>query len=174
MIVVGGTYSWFPKVVAFRHDLCRSCEQESLALATRTYDFLHLFWVPVLPLGRWTRWGCGHCGKDPAQTSEVRRSWKIALLIILALLVLISALAAGRNGDYGYGIWIGRAVAFLFVVLVAWVVLRPQGITDLEQRRALVQPFDGGACPLCGAHMVRSLVTSTCSDCEAEHRPLEL
>jgi hypothetical protein len=174
MIVVGGTYSWFPKVVAFRRDLCRSCQQESLVLATRTYDFLHLFWVPVLPLGRWTRWGCGACGIDPAQTSEVRRSLRVVLVVFLAILVIIFALASGRNGDYGYGIWVGRGLALLFVLLVAWWALRPQGITDFEQRRALVPPFDGGDCPLCGAHLVRSLITSTCSDCEAEHRPLDL
>ncbi len=76
------------------------------------------------------------------------------------------------DSEYAIPVWMGRALAGLVVALVGWWAVRPTGSKDYELRRATVQPYNESACPLCGAHLVRTLTETTCSGCAAEHRPL--
>ena len=71
MLVIFGTYNFAKKPVAYRADYCRSCEGERLTLGVRSFDAFHLFWIPVLPLGFWTRWYCGQCQAHPHEADLV-------------------------------------------------------------------------------------------------------
>ena len=51
MILIHGVYHWRPTPVAFRNDYCIPCRAERTSIQVRTIDVLHLFWVPLLPLG---------------------------------------------------------------------------------------------------------------------------
>ena len=172
MFIVAGIYNWSARLVAFRRDLCASCQCETLALGTRTLDFFHVFWIPVLPLGRWTRWRCAVCGKNPSVATAVRRPFRILLWLFFVLIVLAMLSVAEEISTYDYSSWISRALAGTLVVLTGWWALRPTGSETYQQRRAAVQPYSDDACPLCGAHLVRSLTDNSCSGCAAEHRPL--
>ncbi len=172
MFIVAGIYNWSARLVAFRRDLCASCQRETLALGTRTLDFFHVFWLPVLPLGRWTRWRCDVCDKDPSVTTAVRRPFRVLLWLLVVLVVLAFVSVAEDGSEYPIPAWMGRALAGTIVLLVGWWAFRPTGSKAYQQRRAAVQPFSGDACPLCGSLLVRSLTESVCSGCAAEHRPL--
>ena len=82
MITITGRYRFFPKPVAFRNDFCLRCDEQTIALSERTFDVLHFFWIPILPVGLWRRWFCSQCGYKPShppRTPEVRRrlGWRI-------------------------------------------------------------------------------------------------
>ena len=141
MFIVAGIYNWSARLVAFRRDLCASCQRETLALGTRTLDFLHVFWLPVLPLGRWTRWRCDVCGKDPSVTTAVRRPFRVLLWFLVVLVVLAFVSVAEDGSEYPIPAWMGRALAGTIVLLVGWWAFRPIGSKAYQQRRAAVQPF---------------------------------
>ncbi len=172
MFIVAGTYNWSARLVAFRRDMCAHCPRETLSLGTRTLDFFHVFWIPILPLGRWTRWRCADCGNDPSQTTTVRRPFRLLLWLLVALMALAFVSVAESGGAFANPVWMGRTLAAVVVALVGWWAVRSTGSNDYEQRRAHVQPYNESACPLCGAHLVRTLTETTCSGCAAEHRPL--
>ncbi|MDX1508501.1 MAG: hypothetical protein R3358_09500 [Woeseiaceae bacterium] len=174
MIVVFGTYNWRPRDVAFRRDLCLRCKFEGVAVARRTWDFFHLFWIPVLPLGRWTRWHCAVCDQDPAVATSVRRPFRLMLVAIGGLLFLSAAFRATADGYYSAEItWLIRVGAILAIAALAWWALRPGGSPEWRRRREAVSAYAEPGCPLCGAHLSRSLDGTRCTGCEAEHRPLE-
>lgn len=173
MFIVAGTYNWSARLVAFRRDMCAHCQRETLSLATRTLDFFHVFWIPILPLGRWTRWSCADCGNDPSQTTAVRRPFRLLLWFLVALMVLAFLTVAEVDSEYAIPVWMGRTLAGVVVALVGWWAVRPTGSEDYEQRRANIQPYNESACPLCGAQLVRTSTEATCSGCAAEHRPLD-
>ena len=51
MFVIHGAYHFWPKRVAFRNDYCFTCGQACRAVAIRTFDVGHIFWIPILPVG---------------------------------------------------------------------------------------------------------------------------
>jgi hypothetical protein len=57
MILVHGFYRFKPKRVAFRNDFCLACAKAVRAFQVRTFDVLHVFWIPLLPV--WHRPKCG-------------------------------------------------------------------------------------------------------------------
>ncbi len=86
MIVIWGRYRFFAKHVAFRNDFCLRCGEETIALAERTFDVLHFFWLPFLPVGFWRRWFCSECGYKPSHPPRTRKAFKWAGVGILALM----------------------------------------------------------------------------------------
>lgn len=173
MIVIFGSYTWWPKAVAFRNDVCLRCEKESIAVAQRSWTFAHIFWVPVLPLGRWTRWRCGNCGEDPAIASSVRRSLRITLLILLSLILFGVWFLVADEGLSGAPLWAGRAGMLAAFAGTAFWAFYPIGSAEFRERRLSVRPYNESACPLCAGNLTRSLEGDVCNSCGAEHRPLQ-
>ena len=171
MVIIHGIYRWSPARLAFRTDYCRRCEAGTLSVLVRTFNVLHVFWVPLVPLGRWSRWLCARCGEDPHAAARTRRGFKIALVFIVALFTLAAFLTPqGTTSDLT--MWIMRLGALLLLGLsVRWVVVhRPE--PSFRARLALVQPYDRAECPLCRGALVDSPTGARCSACAAEHRPL--
>ena len=178
MFVVTGTYNFLPKVVAFRSDYCRSCQSETIAFAKRTLDAFHVFWIPVVPLGIWTRWYCRRCDRRPHEATTVRRPVRVfvavfflllsVLMWFLAVLPMLDLVPQSSN-DKGY--LIGAVVTSVLLILSciwAWEF----SSDDFKSRIRNVQSFVGHSCPLCSGNLDVSS-TLTCRDCGAESRPLQ-
>jgi hypothetical protein len=97
MFIIHGIYHWRPRRTAFRNDYCRACKAQTVSVLIRTVDVLHLFWIPVLPLGVWSRWFCMRCKSRPHQNVATRRGFKIAGAACLALMTLHRPLASGAQ-----------------------------------------------------------------------------
>jgi hypothetical protein len=72
----------FPRRVAFRNDYCMACNAPRRAVQIRTLDVIHLYFIPLLPLGLWKRWCCCTCGMNPHQLHLTRRLIKTAVLVV--------------------------------------------------------------------------------------------
>ena len=89
MLIVRGSYHFWPKRVAFRNDYCLRCQAPRRSIAIRTFDVRHLFWIPILPVGFWKRWQCEVCGQAPHIYPKVRRFFKwVGLVFSIAALSL--------------------------------------------------------------------------------------
>ena len=171
MLIIHGVYRWSPRRVAFRRDYCRRCEVGTLSVLVRTFNVVHVFWVPVLPLGAWGRWLCVRCDTNPHASARTRRSFKVALVVLAALFNLVAWLTPQRTTS-DLEVLIMRAVTLvLLVVSIRWAAHhRPE--PNFTSRLAAVRPYDWWECPLCGGQLLQAPPLVQCPSCKAEHRPL--
>lgn len=172
MLIIHGIYHWKPRRTAFRNDHCRACAAKRLSVLVRTFDVLHLYWIPILPLGFWSRWHCTICGSDPHAVTRTRRGFKIAGAITLVLLAFISW-AVQWEPIRDIWPWLLRIGLSLGALAATYSVFRHRPEPQLEAMLAGVQPFEGWTCPLCGGEML-NVPEWHCVACKAEHRPLRV
>jgi hypothetical protein len=173
MFIITGTYNWRPRLVAFRRDYCRRCQDETLAIAHRSVDVFHVFWIPVLPLGIWTRWRCNRCGRNPHDWIGVRRPVRILLLITLALITALLWIMPIEEPAEAAFTWTARGLGSFATLAALWwsIYYKPEG--PWRTRLAAVRPHAEPDCPLCGGRLLASPDNSSCAECGAEHRPLK-
>ena len=151
MFLIHGVYHWRPRRVAFRNDYCISCAAERVAIQVRTIDVLHLFWVPLLPIGAYRRWWCLQCEQRPDLSQTARRSIKILLAVVLAGLAALMWLTPGspRDRDAIIVVWSMRLSFSGLLLATLWWIRR--GSDDVERRKRLerIQPSYATECPLC-------------------------
>jgi hypothetical protein len=171
VLVIHGHYKFFPKRVACKNAWCTSCEDETLAVGTRRILLLHVFFIPLLPLGTTTTWICGHCQGDVDARRPVR-SWIAgcgimggAFFVLLALAGILGAvLSEKRQLD------LTDSLPFLVLGLVMiggflWARRRAQ--RGYEAAAKQVEPLAGDACPLCG-QQVLLLGKPRCEACDVD------
>jgi len=177
MFVITGTYNFRPRVVAFRSDYCRNCQSKSISFARRTFDVFHLFWIPVIPLGIWTRWYCHQCGERPHEGNAIRKSVRIFIAVFFLLLsalfwlvTLLPILNLVPQSPDDKGFLISAIVMSVLLVLSLFWVWRYRS-DEFESHIREVQTFADHSCPLCSGRLDLSN-TLTCRECGAENRPL--
>ncbi len=72
-------------------DFCNRCEAQTLAEQWTSFDVMHLYFIPLVPLGWRRRWHCGQCGEDPrarTRTSSVSKKLGLGVLAFLCLLMI--------------------------------------------------------------------------------------
>lgn len=153
MLVIYGRYRWFPRRVAFRNDYCLRCEGPTLALAERTFDVLHVFWLPLVPIGFWRRWFCIQCDHQPSQPTRTRRSFKWAGVVLLVIFAAVFWLAPLQTWDPEIDtafVWAARVATVIAIPLVVWNIRRSPGDVSYRQARRSVLPYREPTCPICG------------------------
>ena len=170
MLVIYGRYRWFPKNVAFRNDYCLHCDEPVLAVRERTFDVLHLFWLPLIPIGFWRKWFCSQCSRPPSLPPRTRKPFKWAGLVLLAMAAWTFWLAPLETWDPDLDtdfLWTMRVLIGVGLPLLLWNVLRaPKDVSYREMQRT-VAPYRGLDCPLCGRRLSLGAVRY-CQHCGLE------
>ena len=169
-MIVDGRYQFFRRKVACRNVWCSVCSAQRLAIGTRYLAVYHLFFVPLMPLGRRVEWRCNACFLQVDAFRPVR-AW-ISGLGIWAGLFFILFGAAGflpapgyprREVDLGFAFqMIGLGVAL--VGLFAWLRQRRR---RHEAAVRQVVPLTGDRCPLCVGVLAPS-ARPYCESCEVD------
>ena len=157
MLIIHGTYHLRARRLAFRNDFCIRCNSQRTSICVRTLDVLHVFWVPVLPIGFFRRWYCATCGHRPELPRTARRSIKVLTAIVVAALALFFWLSPIRNSDDRtevlamWGLRIASALGLIGAV--RWIAV---GSDDVVRREHLaqLQPNDSLACPVCSVNLL--------------------
>jgi hypothetical protein len=153
MLIIHGAYHFWPKRVAFRDDYCLRCRAPRRAIAVRTFDVGHIFWIPILPVGYWRHWTCMGCGHDPHKGRRTRRSFLWAgWLCLVAVSVILWGMPS--DNELGAGGRILRIAAPLAAVLLLIYLLRTPGDTSLQERLAALPPTADVVCPFCSTPLV--------------------
>ncbi len=153
MFIIHGAYHFWPKRVAFRNDYCLTCGQASRAVAIRTFDVGHIFWIPFLPVGFWKHWRCTFCGKDPHTSPRTRRSLKWAGLLCLVFVCALSW-TVPVEPDSATISWVFRIVAPVGAILLFVHLLSSPRDSSLRKKLATVPPADETICPFCKTPLV--------------------
>src|SRR5579863_13667 len=153
MLLIHGVYHFWPKRVAFRNDFCLGCEAPRLAVAIRTFDVGHVFWIPFLPVGFWKHWTCVVCRRDPHVNPKTRRSFKWAGLVILVLLTAVFW-AIPLDPEIEIFTWIVRIAAPVGAILLFAHLRRTPPEPSLRERLSTIPPASDTVCPFCGTPLV--------------------
>lgn len=170
MLIIHGTYRLWPRRVAFRNDYCMTCEQASLAEQIRTFNFFHLYFIPVIPVGVWNRWRCCRCGLCPRQIRLTKRLLEFLLLGVFifcavffwTLYALIGPILAEDPALY----WLFGIISPPGAVAVAAhvVICKPAGPSYKELLQSLPLA-DHANCPFCGTPMADEYFECRCPNC---------
>jgi hypothetical protein len=155
MIVVFGRYRWSPDRLGFRNSFCLTCDAPCRSTQVRTFDFGHVFLLPLLPLGPRTRWVCDACGAEPDKRVRTRMGFKILGLVLLgfaALSLWAQPVAPGEAGFY----WTCRILlpALLIGAIVHLVRAKPDA-KYADSLRA-VAPAQDTNCRFCKTQLASS------------------
>jgi len=153
MLIIRGAYHLWPKAVAFRNDYCLKCRAPRRAIAVRSFDIGHIFWIPLLPVGFWRHWKCTECGRDPHGKSRWRRArLQSGLFILIPLSIVFWAIPA--DSDFAMGAWFCRIAAPLAAAGVALQLLRQIRRRSLRQGLRQVTPAADTICPFCATPLI--------------------
>lgn len=83
MLVIHGTRRFGLKILERKVVECRTCERGTPCRWEQSFDWLHIFWVPVFPLGTTRTWVCDACGNDPQARTKTKLGVKVLLLVVL-------------------------------------------------------------------------------------------
>jgi hypothetical protein len=173
MLVVHGTYLWARKVVAYRNDYCLACDSQRLAFQHRTFDVLHVFFIPVLPLGLWKRWHCSVCGRDPHASTRTRKSLKWAGVATLLLMSLSGwAVSPTEKPEDATFIWGMRIIGPIAFVWALRATLKDPPEVKLAERLRTVAPILDANCPVCQVMLSPTEPAWQCPQCGMRRRAL--
>lgn len=171
-MIIYGHYKFFPRRVACKNAWCTLCEGEALAVGTRRIVFLHLFFIPLLPIGTATTWTCSRCQGDVDARRPVRSS--IAgcgilvgvFFVLFATVGVLGALFSPKERELRW------AEPLPFLLLGAAMVggfwwLRRRARRGYEASARQVVPLQGEACPLCGQRVLL-LGKPRCEACDVD------
>lgn len=162
--IVYGVYRWKPKRLAFRNDYCLKCDAQRRAILLRTFNVVHIYWIPVLPLGFWRKWFCTVCGRDPHANVKTRRGFKwVGLFILMLFSVAFWALPA--DSELGIGLWVFRIGAPLGAALMFVHLLRAKKEPSLASRLAAIPPALDTVCPFCASQLLILASGVSCPGC---------
>lgn len=159
--MIYGRYRWFSKRTAYRSDFCLNCQSPQIAERFRTVDFLHVYFVPIFPLGRWQHWHCSQCSEDPHKRRHTGRWVKVVGAAVFGLLTVIYLILAtvGNHPDS----W-GMVVLFSIVFLVFLVLaVRHQSGISLNEGLENIPVLDEETCLYCGGELWG--MPLECEDC---------
>ncbi|MGA7770319.1 MAG: hypothetical protein WB781_23815 [Candidatus Sulfotelmatobacter sp.] len=167
MLLIHGSYRFWPKRVAFRNDYCLRCQAPRRSIAIRTFDVGHIFWIPILPVGFWKRWQCEVCGQPPHAYPKVRRPFKW-LGVVCAIAVSWVVWAAPGDVDLGVIGWILRVSFPAGAILLLVDLLRTPKGPSLRARLAAIEPAADAVCPFCATPLLAGTGTRwSCPGCGA-------
>ena len=159
MLIVCGIYRFRQRPTAFRNDYCLSCEESRRSIQIRSFNVLHLFWIPLLPLGLWKRWLCTVCSENPHAPVKTRRPFLWLGLAALLALTLVFWLAP-MEPDEVFLVWLVRIGLPLGALVLLWHLLRTPKDPSLREKLAMVEAATDTVCPFCGSQL---LVGTHCS-----------
>ena len=173
MLIIHGRYHWGRRQLAFRNDYCLACGAPRLAYLHRTFDVLHLFWIPVLPLGFWKRWHCAHCGRNPharVTTAPAVKWIGVAALAFFSLVVW--APAVDRDIEEPALRWALRLAFATATIAAAVATSRARPPEHLAEKLRGIQANRDGACPRCGTTLTVASPWYRCGKCGLERQAL--
>lgn len=164
MLIVYGIYHFLAKRTAFRNDYCLSCAQPRRSVQIRTFDVVHIFWIPLLPLGFHRRWRCATCAHSPHVHPGTRRGFKWAGLVVLLILSACFWLFPLTPDTLIVG-WIFRIGGTIGAVLTFAHLMQTPADQSLKEKLAAIPPASDTVCPFCGSALVKLSSQCSCPAC---------
>jgi hypothetical protein len=161
-MLLHGHYEFRTRRAVCRNDYCTQCQRAAFTEGFRSLCVIHIFFIPLIPLGFVTDWRCTSCGKDPLSRRPLPRPLAWAGLAF-SLFALIAAFAAPGIQDEWEERLLMAAIFGVFALLTTWSLLSKKR-ARYEALRRRVEPLKTDDCPYCHAPMLHR-ATIRCEQC---------
>jgi len=141
-----------------------TCDATRLALQIRSLKTIHIYSVPILPLGFWRDWHCQACDEDSHRKPGTRKSRRWAAIFFIAM---IAGVAWLDTEETGMPIWALRIAATLTAIALAFLTIRNAPDAHLKAQLERVIPADEKVCGLCRGILIQG-ERWRCSQCGVE------
>ncbi len=153
MVVLYGIRGVMRKVVAYRNDFCLWCEVPQRAHRVRSLKTLHIFFIPVLPLGFWREWQCSVCDRNPHGTP--RHRGRIGLAYFFGMAAAVVWVSPGSETGNSIAVtWVLRVVLTIVFGIVLWYALKHPSNIRLAEELKEIEPAQENSCPFCNSPVV--------------------
>jgi len=155
LVILYGIRTLKQRVVAYRNDFCVSCESPRRAHRIRSIKFLHIFFIPVLPIGFWYQWKCSVCGRHPHHVQQATSGWKKVAVMLLGMVTAVVWVSPGsETGNSPLVTWLLRIVFTIVFPIALWFLFKPHSYVRLMDDLKKVEPAQEHLCPFCNASIV--------------------
>jgi len=151
LFILHGIYHFKPKIVAYRNDFCLTCAAPRRAFRTRTFDVIHIFYLPLIPIGFLRRWHCSVCNSDPHAHPGTRKAFKWAGVVCLALFSVVLWMVSPEDDSW---VWPMRVVLPVAFAAALWITIRSKPDLRLSDKLSEIQPANELVCPACNSGLV--------------------
>ncbi len=162
MFILFGTYTFKRRISAYRPIHCHACGEDTLGMQSSCFAVLHLFWVPLIPMGIAREWCCSTCWGSPVQT-EQRQARGGAIFLTLFVVMFWTGFLLTSAADHDHAMF--RNLALFTTALLtffAWYASRCK--TPFADG---LSPTPLDHCAICNGALVVGDKT-LCSECGAE------
>ena len=157
-----GVYRVGAKRTGYRQDFCIHCQCPRLAWREKFWGFLHLAYIPILPIGRISGWACDSCNRPPRLQRIPISAWKILLALLAFIPMNIAFWFMPTEPDTAQTIWVSRILLSGGVIwLVWWITNEIRAPSWVRERAREATSVSLTACAKCGG----GLVTTTPPHC---------
>lgn len=160
-----GTYRFGRKLIACRNAYCTGCDAPCFAEGWKSWLVLHVFWIPLIPIGTDTKWFCGKCRKEVDSHRPSRPLILIAGMLCGFFFFGMGTFAPVQKGEERVGIYI--ATFGLVMIMGTFWLLRRQDYRRYSQRSLAVVPLTGDRCPYCNEPLFAN-VKPRCHSCRIQ------
>ncbi|MBL0209445.1 MAG: hypothetical protein IPQ13_00795 [Holophagaceae bacterium] len=168
MFILFGRWHFGRKAVAYRADWCTVCERRIVAQAIRSFDWFHVYLIPLIPLGHWRHWECPHCEKQPhLKGTGLLQAIIVALLFLPFFLTAILYWTMSTAGMDGDNVWMIRIFLTVMCLVMGYWAYAYQRDPSLKQRLAQIEPASETVCVNCGSAL-RPSKPPYCERCQME------
>jgi len=165
MLIIHGRHRFRPNRIAYRNDYCLSCESETIAEQWRSFDFIHVFWIPLIPLGHRLRWTCVVCGNDPRERVKTSKFILFVAAGLLAFFAVVFLLLPTESNDEAVGRYIVVGIMALAFLWLVRMIVRYSPPPDPRSELSRIQPWTDTNCLYCNGRLWHDGVAWRCQKC---------
>ncbi len=162
-----GRYRCCGRTVAYRGDYCLSCDCHTVSEQNRTLDILHVYFLPILPLGFRKHWHCTKCKNDPHARVQTSNEFKILGVMAFSALAVLSWLIPMEQPDDVAVVWTMRIGGICVASVFAISVLVHKPSLTQQEKMGEIPRFSPENCLVCGEELDDS--SRECVQCRVEY-----
>jgi hypothetical protein len=147
MVLLNGLYRFGKRRSACKNAYCTHCQEATFVEGFRSFHCIHVYFIPLIPLGFMTDWRCTVCGNDPAGKRPMAGALAIAGLGAGVLGLAITFLIPYDPTEPATKWWMG-GIFGLLTGGMTFILLKGNRSEYLKLKEA-VRPLDHDFCPYC-------------------------
>lgn len=169
------------KANAFRSDHCRHDDAVVVAKRARSWIWVTVFWVLILPIGFRNRWLCTDCGEPTAAIPRTRLAFKVTAAALLSIGFAGSFIEEPEPPPARKDValeedraplWFSRGVVGALAIAASVWAFRHRRIPSRAKSLEGFEPATFEDCPLCGGQIEGMGHQRYCLACSSEEHLL--